>query len=114
MLVLGVICRESLRPIQITLQGIPKLDKLIKTIIYSILIIIAAILIASAANLIFEFNQNVTLITVFKIFSYCLMMLSISLITMHIVLTRHPHYDIWLVGIAGIIVAILGISGSFV
>ena len=88
------------------------MEKLIKAMSYSILIIIAAILIASAANLIFEFNHNETLITVFKIFSYFLMVLSISLITMHIVLTRHPHYDIWLVGIVGIIVSILGISGS--
>ena len=95
MLVLEVTCRESLRPIQTALRGISKLEKLIKAIGYSILIIIAAILIASEANLIFEFNHNETLITVFKIFSYFLMVLSISQITTHMVLTRHPHYDIW-------------------
>lgn len=86
------------------------MERLIKVISYSILIIIAAIFIASAANLIFEFNKNETLVTVFKIFSYFLMVLSISLITIHIVLTRHPHYDVWLLGITGIIVAIWGIS----
>ena len=88
------------------------MEKLIKAISYSILIIIAALLIVSAANLILRFNNNETLITVFKIFSYFLMVLSIFLITMHIVLTRHPHYDIWLVGIIGIIVSILGVSGK--
>ena len=107
-----MIYRESLGRIQTALWEISKLEKLIKALIYSILIIIAALLIASAANLIFRFNNNETLITVFKIPSYFLMVLSISLLTMHIILTRHPHYDIWLVGIAGIIVSILGISGS--
>ena len=107
-----MICRESHGRIQTALWEISKLEKLIKALIYSILIIIAALLIASAANLIFRFNNNETLITVFKILSYFLMVLSISLLTMHIILTRHPHYDIWLVGIAGIIVSILGISGS--
>lgn len=87
------------------------MEKLIKALFYSILIIIAALLIISAGNLIFRFNHNETLVTVFQIFSYFLMALSISLITIQIILTRHPHYDIWLVGTAGIVVSILGISG---
>ena len=87
------------------------MDKLIRALSYSILLIITALLITSVGNLIFSFDTSETLITMFKIFSYILMVLSISLITMHIVLTRHPHYDIWLIGVAGIVVSILGISG---
>lgn len=80
----------------------------------SIFLIIAALLIAAVGNLMFSFDNSEAWITIFKIFSYILMVLSISLIAMHIVLTRHPHYDIWLLGIAGIVVSILGISGSLI
>jgi hypothetical protein len=96
------------------IEEISKMEKLIKALSYSILLITAALLIASAGNLIFSFDKSETLITIFKIFSYILMMLSISLITTHVVLTRHPHYDIWMIGIVGIVVSILGISGSLV
>jgi len=88
------------------------MEKLIKALSYSILLIMAALLMASMGHLIFSFEISEILIIIFKIFSYILMVVSISLITMHIVLTRHPHYDIWLIAAAGIIVSILGISGS--
>ncbi len=93
---------------------ISNMEKLIKVLSYAILLITAALLIASAVNLLFSFDNSETLITIFKICSYILMVLSISLITMHIILTRHPHYDIWLIGISGMVVSILGISGSLV
>ena len=77
-----------------------------------VLILLTVLVLISIIQYIPQANDVILLNLISKFISYALLILSILSIGFHIALTRHPHYEVWVVCALGLILSVLGIKGN--
>ena len=77
-----------------------------------VLILIPALVLISIIIYIPSINDVIILNLISKFISYALLILSMLTVGLHVALTRHPHYEVWVVCALGLILSVLGIKGN--
>lgn len=88
------------------------MDKLISAISYSILGLVFVLFIFSSLFFLPPTREVGIWLPAIRYLSFGLLAFCIASLAIQSVLTRHPHYDIWLIGAGGIILSVFGISGN--
>lgn len=88
------------------------MDKLISAISYSILGLVFGLFVLSSLFFLPATREMEIWLPAIRTLSFGLLAFCIASLTIQWVHTKHPHYDIWLIGAGGIILSVYGISGN--
>lgn len=88
------------------------MNKLISAISYSILGLVFALFVFSSLFFLPPTREVEIWLPAIQYLSFGLLAFCIASLVIQWVITRHPHYDIWLIGAGGIILSVYGISGN--
>ena len=88
------------------------MEKLFRGMITCVLILLPVLVLISIIQYIPSINDVIVRSLISRFISYALLILSILSIGFHIALTRHPHYEVWVVCALGLILSVLGIKGN--